>query len=243
VDPRYKHMGIMNAMFDALIEKARELDYLAIYGEALMLHPYSQKANLRQGMTECAILIGEVPSQMTIERRLHEPQRSAALVSYLLFEKKPRYVSAPKVYARQIMEVYENAGVTRTQAPLPYEPRDPIEHRHEPHLNIGMLRFEALVDAKVFTDALDELFEEHCDMIYADINLHRIEAIDTLVALLNAHHFFYSGVLFAAYNGEDYLRLQRKNSKRVDEEQLVCYSRHARELLRFIRSDERKVQK
>ena len=79
-------------------------------------------------------------------------------------------------------------------------------------------------------------------MIYADINLHRIEAMDQLIKLLNAHGFFYSGVLFAFYKGEDYLRLQRKNSNFVDEEQLACYSPYAKKLLNFIRKDEERIQ-
>jgi anti-sigma regulatory factor (Ser/Thr protein kinase)/N-acetylglutamate synthase-like GNAT family acetyltransferase len=81
VEPRYKGMGIMNKMFDVLIFEAQRLEYDAIYGEAIMLHPYSQKANISHGMTECAIILGQVPSVTEIEHNLQNPQRSGVLVS------------------------------------------------------------------------------------------------------------------------------------------------------------------
>jgi hypothetical protein len=59
--------------------------------------------------------------------------------------------------------------------------------------------------------------------------------------MLNRQGFFYSGVLFAWYENEDYLRLQRKNSRSVDEEQLVCYSKNAQEMFAFIHEDEARI--
>ena len=64
---------------------------------------------------------------------------------------------------------------------------------------------------------------------------------DEVVAMLNRRHFFYSGVFFSFYHNEDYLRLQRKNSRFVDEEQLVCYSQNAKAMLEYIQDDERRV--
>ena len=241
VDPRYKRMGIMNRMFDALIEEAKALDLRAIWGEAVMLHPYSQKANLSHGMIETAIILGEVPSDMTIERNLKHLQRSAAMVAYLLFDTTPRYLKLPATYEKNIQKVYEDAELDITSQPLPYEPRDPIEHRVNTLLNVGIIRFEAVVDEKIIVDAINELITEHCDMLYADLNLHRIDDIDSLVEILNRHRFFYSGVMFAYYDNEDYLRLQRKNSNQIEEEQLVCYSANVKEMFRFIKKDEKRV--
>jgi anti-sigma regulatory factor (Ser/Thr protein kinase)/N-acetylglutamate synthase-like GNAT family acetyltransferase len=243
VDPRYKKMGIMNKMFDYLIEKAKALGYLGIYGEAVMLHPYSQKANLSHGMGECAIVLGEVPSEMTIENKIKNVRRSGSLIAYLLFDPLSRYLILPRYYEDNILHVYKDLGLNVTENAPAYEPRDPIEHRVNELLNIGFIRFEAVVDEKILTDTLNDLIKEHCDMIYADINLHRIENIDALVELLNQNQFFYSGVLPAFYDGEDYLRLQRKNSKNIDEEQLVCYSANGKAMFEFIQKDEKRVLK
>ena len=70
VDPKFKRLGIMNAMFDVIIDEAKKMNLLNIYGEGMMMHTYSQKANLSHGMIESAIIMGEVPSIMEIEHKI-----------------------------------------------------------------------------------------------------------------------------------------------------------------------------
>ena len=241
VDPRYKGLGIMNRMFDFLIFEAKRLGYDAIFGEAIMLHPYSQKANLTHGMTECAIVLGQVPSEIEIEHSLQNPHRSGVLIAYLLFDKRRCRHAHSAIYGDQVQKVYDDVAIEICEMKPPHRVRDAITHRVNDRLNLGYIRIEDLVSEKELMEILVDLQKEHCDMIYADINLHRIPQIDAVIALLNSHGFFYSGVLFAYYVSEDYLRLQRKNSKNVDEEQLVFYSRNAQQLLAFIREDERRV--
>ncbi len=241
VDPAFKKMGIMNRMFKKIIETARQLKLNAIYGEALMLHPYSQKANLSHGMIETAIILGEVPSQMEIEHRLKAPRRSGGMVAFLVFDKHPRYLLPPKQYATMIEKVYREAGIEQLDSPPPNPDRHPLSHRFNTAIGIGYIIVESLPDETSLDDLIDLMHTEHCDMVYADINLHHIPQIDTLVEWLNKRHFFYSGVLFSYYHNEDYLRLQRKNTKYIDEEHLVCYSENAKTLLGYIREDERRV--
>ena len=241
VDPAFKKMGIMNRMFHQIIVTARELKLDAIYGEALMLHPYSQKANLSHGMIETAIILGEVPSQTEIEHQLKAQQRSGGMVAFLVFDKHPRYLSAPRQYAAMIEKVYKEAGIAQISTPPPDPGRAPLSHHLNTHIGIGYIIIEAVPDEESLDDLIDLMHTEHCDMVYADINLHHVSQIDTIVTWLNRRHFFYSGVLFSYYHNEDYLRLQRKNTKYIDEEHLVCYSENAKMLLEYIRKDERRV--
>lgn len=243
VDPQYKGMGIMNRMFDFLIFEAQRLEYDAIYGEAIMLHPYSQKANITHGMTECAIILGQVPSMTEIEHNLQNPQRSGVLVSYLLFEKRRCQHARSAIYGEQIQKVYDDLKIEICNARAPHSVRDAITHRVNSELGLGYIQIEAEIEQRELMDILADLLKEHCDMLYADINLHRIDNIDTIIELLNAHGFFYCGVLPAYYESEDYLRLQRKNSKSVDEEQLVYYSKNAQQMLAFIRADKERIKK
>ena len=241
VNPRYKGMGIMNRMFDFIILEAKHFGYDAIFGEAIMLHPYSQKANLSHGMTESAIVLGYVPSDIQIEHSLKNPQRSGVLVAYLLFDKH-RYRHAPSsIYGEQIQKIYDDFAIEISSKELPHRVRDAITHSINDMLNVGYMRIEDLIKEKELTEILADLQKEHCDMIYADINLHRIQNIDAVISMLNRQGFFYSGVLFAWHEDEDYLRLQRKTSKSVDEEQLVCYSKNAQEMLAFIHEDEARI--
>lgn len=242
VDPRYKKMGIMNKMFDHLILKAKELGFQAIFGEAIMLHPYSQKANLSHGMTESAIVLGEVPAQVEIEHSVKNRYRSAAMIGYLLFNKHPRYITQSKIYGKNITKVYQDADVTLIDQVPVKERRDPVTYRINQSLNVGIIRIESIIEEKEFVSILNDLLKEHCDMVYADINLHHIPAIDEIITILNRHTFFYSGVLFAYYDGEDYLRLQHENSNRIDEEHLIYYSENAKEMLEFIKKDASRIK-
>ncbi len=242
VDPRYKKMGIMNKMFDYLILKAQELGFQAIFGEAIMLHPYSQKANLSHGMTESAIILGEVPAQVEIEHETRERYRSAAMIAYLLFDKHPRYITPSRIYGKNIHKVYQEIGIKTEGRPPRPDKRDPAAYRIDRSLNVGIIRIETLLDENEFVSILDDLLKEHCDMVYADINLHHIPAIDEIITILNRHTFFYGGVLFALYDGEDYLRLQHVNSNRIDEEHLIYYSENAKEMLEFIKKDELRIK-
>jgi N-acetylglutamate synthase-like GNAT family acetyltransferase len=241
VDPEFKKMGIMNRMFNTIIETAKTLKLNAIYGEAIMLHPYSQRANLSHGMCETAIALGEVPSQTEIEHQLKTSLRSGAMISYLVFDTHPRHLSLPQRYASMIEEVYACAKIARSQRKPGNPGRQPLSHHLNSRINVGYIIIEALPDPEALDELIDMMHTEHCDMVHADINLHHIEEIDSVIAMLNRRHFFYCGVMFSFYHNEDYLRLQRKNSRFVDEEQLVCYSKNAKALLEYIQQDEADV--
>lgn len=241
VDPEFKKMGIMNRMFDVVIETAKTLRLNAIYGEALMLHPYSQRANLSHGMCETAIVLGEVLSETEIEHQLKASLRSGALVSFLVFDTHARYLSLPTRYTAAIEQAYACAKIPRSQS-RPADPgRNPLSHHLNSRINVGFILIESLPDDEALDELIDLMHTDHCEMVYADINLHHIDEIDEVVAMLNRRRFFYSGVMFSFYHNEDYLRLQRKNSRFVDEEQLVCYSQDAKTLLESIQADEADV--
>lgn len=241
VDPEFKKMGIMNRMFSAIIETAKILRLNAIYGEAIMLHPYSQKANLKHGMCESAIILGIVPSQTEIEQQLKASLRSGAMVSFLVFDKHARFLSLPVRYAAEIEKVYRCAEIPRAHN-SPSEPgRQALSHHINSRINVGFIIIEAYPDADELDELIDLMHTDHCEMVYADINLHHLPEIDDVVAMLNRRHFFYCGVLFSFYHNEDYLRVQRKNSRYVDEEQLVCYSHNAKAMLEYIQADEKNV--
>jgi len=243
VDPEFKKMGIMNRMFEQIIATAEAVGLNAIYGEAIMLHPYSQKANLAQGMCESAIVLGEVPSNMKIEDKLGVTERSGSMVSFLVLDNIPRSLILPERYAGQIDKFYECAGIGRTPDNAVCPERSGLTHRVNPYNNVGFIVIDSLPDAGELDDLIDLLQTGHCDMLYADINLHCIERIDALVDMLNRRRFFYCGVLYSYYHDEDYLRLQRKTSRDVDEKQLVCFSENAREMLAYIRADEARVHR
>ena len=241
VDPRFKRMGIMNLMFDELILTAKEEGLRAIYGEALTMHPYSQKANLRHNMIESAISIGIVPSSMEIEESIKTAQKSGAMIAYLLFDPSPRSLYLPQRYQDELLKVYKRAGLEVTPSKGSTLNREILSARINTMLNSGVIVIEDLFDLPAFAQEFEQLRHQKLDMIFADVNLHHISEIDKLVSVLNEFSFFYGGLLFEYYYNEDYLRLQYVNSIDVDMDNIICYSDDANAMMDFIRQDYKDV--
>ncbi|WP_457564352.1 GNAT family N-acetyltransferase [Caminibacter sp.] len=241
VHPDFQGMGIMNRMFDYLIERAKSLGLKAIYGEAIMFHPFSQKANLKHGMIESAYQLGEVASWIA-QRNKKFDKRSGTLVGYLVFDKKKRSIYAPKIYKNLIIERYKKLKIPLVKTTI--RPLKKFLGIWENELlKVGGI----IIDGKVknFENRFHLLFSRlkvKNDMIYADINLHTRE-IDEIVEFLNKKRFFYSGVLFYRYNGFDYLRLQFENTHNVEEKLNVCYSEYCKFLKKFVLKDKKRVNR
>lgn len=243
VDPAFKHLGIMNRMFDLLCTTARSMGRTGFYGEAIMLHPFSQRANLRHGMSETAVLLGEVPSTVEIEHRYKDTRRSGAMVSYLLFDRGERSLALPERYRAIIAATYERSKIPFHEAPPTTAAVTPPACHHNQALGIGSIIIDAPLSPQHLELTLVALMSETCAMIYADVNLQRFGNIEETIELLNRRGFFYAGVMYSLHGGEDYLRLQRKNTQNVDEEDLQCYSEFGQYLLGFILEDERRISR
>ncbi len=238
VHPEFKGMGLMNRMFDFLIQKAKSLKLKAIYGEAIMFHPFSQKANLKHGMVESAYQLGEVASWIA-QKDVKFSKRSGTLVAYLVFDKRRRFVNPPKQYKNIILQRYKKLKIKTL--PKYMHIKSALYLNENPLLKVASI----IIDAKPknFKNSFFSLFSKakiKNDMIYADINLHTSN-VQEITDFLNRLGFFYSGVLFYRHNGFDYLRLQYENTHNVEEKLNVCYSKHCKFLKRFVFLDKIRI--
>ena len=239
VHPEFKGRGIMNKMFDYLIQKAKSLGLYAIYGEAIMFHPFSQKANLKHGMTETALQLGEVASFIA-QKDIKFDKRTGTLVAYLVLKKETKHIFIPKIYGKIIKNVYKKAGIkiinsNKTSLKSSIKP---WENRL---LKIGGIIIKG--EVKNFENRFNLFFarlKTSCEMIYADVNL-QTKKIDNIVEFLNKKRFFYSGVLFYRYQKNDYLRLQFENRHKIEEKYNVCYSEYCNFLSKFVLKDKKRV--
>ena len=241
VHPDYKGRGIMNQMFDYLIEKAKSLGLYVIYGEAIMFHPFSQKANLSHGMIESALQLGEV-AHWIIQKEYKFDKRTATLVSHLLFKKEKRNYYLPKVYKKVLLDRIKRFNIPITRTKLKN-----IRPRLELYLKKSLQLSAIRIDDKVknFEKKFNLLFSRakiNSDMIYADINLHS-DKVEEIVKFLNKKGFFYSGLLLYRYDGMDYLRLQYENRHKIEEKFNVCYSKYCKFLSKFVLKDKKRVSR
>ncbi len=241
VHPDFKGRGIMNKMFDYLIEKAKNLGLYAIYGEAIMFHPFSQKANLKHGLIESALQLGEVASFIA-QKDIKFEKRTATLVGYKLFKTTPKSLFIPEIYEKIIKDRYKKAKIKLKKTNI-----KPLKNT----LNLlekKLLKIAAIIingKIKNFQNRFNILFSKakiNADMIYADINL-KTKEINEIIKFLNEKRFFYSGILFYKYNGDDYLRLQFENTHNVEERYNVCYSDYCKFLTKFVIKDKKRVKR
>ncbi len=250
VDPEFQGMGIMNRMFNLVMQHAKAIGLDGIFGEAIMFHIYSQKANLSHGFCESALMLGKVPVDTTIVNNelAQKSKRGAVLVGYYFFSKEKKHLFLPKVYKKQIKHIYKGAGIPfkKAKAGKQKVPKHIfLSYTFDPPTNIAKIRIDRYgKDLKQkFSILLAQLKAKHCDMIYADISLERIPQIDKVVKMLNKAGFFYSGVMFLYHEQEDYLRLQLKHSDRIGHKNYVCYSAFCKTLSRYIMKDQRRIQR
>ncbi|WP_295419507.1 GNAT family N-acetyltransferase [Sulfurovum sp.] len=250
VDPEFQGRGIMNKMLKLILKKARDIHLDAVFGEAIMFHIYSQKANLSHGFSEAGLMLGKVPVDTTIvnNKLAKKCKRGAVLVGYYFFNKMTKKLFLPNIYKKQIKRIYKNADVPFVKAKVGNE--EILEHvflsyTFDPPTNIAKIRVDRYgKDFKQkFIILLNQLKAKHCDMIYADISLEMIPQIDTVVKFMNKRGFFYSGVMFFYHERGDYLRLQLKHSDKIGSRNYVCYSDFCKKLSRFIQKDEQRVKK
>ncbi len=243
VDPEYKGKGIMNSMLDRIEQRAREMRLDAIFGEALMLHPFSQRANLHHGFGESALLLGIVPNSVSLTdpNAVRTKKRAAVLVGYkVLSDKRVRRLFIPKIYGGLIEQIYRNNDL-KVAVPDRYDcrGRSLVKHELSGYTQTGTVVIDEICKdfSHILRHNLHILYKKHVDMIYADINMMRCGEIDKAVEILKEEGFVFSGVLFFRRGEEDYLRLQMPNSDNVETEQIVCHSDFCSALLSIINEE------
>ncbi len=244
VRPDYKGKGIMNSMLSRIIQRAKEAKFNAIFGEALMLHPFSQRANLHHGFAESALLLGIVPNSVSLTdpNAIRSKKRAPVLVAYkVLNGKKIRTVFIPEVYAEIVERVYENNGLEILK-------REKTENRGQNRMDIELSRYtrtgtlviDSLAEnfSRQVRTCLRSLYRKHVEMIYVDINMVSCEKIDEAVNMLKEEGFVFAGILLYRRAEFDYLRMQMPNSDNIDTgEQIVCHSDFCKELLSIISAE------
>ncbi len=249
VSPKYQGRGLMNAMFDKLLIKAKELKLYALYGEAIMYHTYSQRSNIKHKFYETALEIGKLVNSVKLKGNALTAleKRGSVLIGYQLLKSVEKSIFIPTIYRDKVIEIYNNCADIKYNINTKKIKTDysNIYYIFEPSHNIATIIIDAYNREDfyhIFYNQLDQLRAKHCDMIYADINMETISDIDEVIEVLNHALFFFSGVMLLKYKEQDYLQLQYKHSEYIGKKNLVCYSDFCKDLLEYIIEDEKRVR-
>jgi N-acetylglutamate synthase-like GNAT family acetyltransferase len=246
VHSAYRGLGIFGRLFEHTLYEARERGLASVFGDAVTIHPFSQRAELSHGYRETALQLGMVPAQTTMRGFGDEGprRRTATLRSYRAFDEHPRQTALPAPYRELLESVYANVGLTieaRTQ-PAPSEGQVLTTNVDEPR-SLGFLRLQRW-DGEASSGlkgAVRHLLSRHVDVVYADVDLVAVADVNKATAELNELGFFAAGLVLHGPDGHDHVRLQLLDSDEIELDDVVCDSSFAESLRRRVLVDKDRV--
>jgi anti-sigma regulatory factor (Ser/Thr protein kinase) len=241
VDPRFRGHRLMEQMLTFCLGRAAAQGLLGVYGEAVTVHPYSQKGNLALGFTETGVNLGDESSAVVfkdIDERA-QSKRTATVIEYRATASGPGRVVYPPARHRDIIErIYQRGKFERTLA----APGDAASL--PPHAQVGVQVFpqwgEALMRVTTYgADLVDvvrvrlrELCRRRIDWIAIELPLSHPGAA-LLCDGLERLGFFFAGVV-PDLADDDVLRLQYLNEIETDVDSAHLASDFGRELFTYV---------
>ena len=246
VHSAYRGLGVFGRLSGHTLDAAIERGLASVFGDAVTIHPFSQRVERSNGYFETALQLGMVPAQTTMRGFGGEGprRRTATLRSYRPFDVQPRPVALPAVYCELLEGVYANVGLTiesRTNPAL-FEGDAVAVEIDEPR-SLGFLRLRRSEDeaGSALKAAVRHLRSQHVDVAYADVDLMAVNDVNEATAALNEHGFFAAGLVLHGLDGHDYLRLQMLDSEEIELDEVVCDSTFAEALMRRVLEDKARV--
>jgi hypothetical protein len=246
VHSAYRGLGLFGRLFEHTLDEATNRGLASIFGDAVTIHPFSQRAEASHGYAETALQLGMFPAQTTMRGfgGKGPRRRTATLRSYRAFDRRPRQVVLPEAYRKLLEGIYANVELS-IEAPTEQTEVDGAAvttELDEPRA-LGFLRLRRW-DAETATalrHAVRDALARHTDVLYADLDLAAVGDVDEATAAFNDLGFFVSGVVLHGSDGHDHLRLQLLDSPDIELDDIVCDSSFAQALQRDVLEDRDRV--
>jgi len=246
VHSAYRGLGLFGRLFEHTLGAATEQGFASVFGDAVTIHPFSQRAEASHGYHETALQLGMVPAQTTMRgfgsggpRR-----RTATLRSYRPLDGRPRQAALPDAYRELLERIYANVGLSIESGAewAPVE-GDAVTADLDKPRSLGFLRLRRWDAAgpSALKQEVRHLLQRHADVVYADIDLAAVEDVDEATAAANDLGFFVSGLILHGADGHDHLRLQLLDSTEIELEDVVCDSSFAQALRQDVLEDKTRV--
>ncbi|HEY1317385.1 MAG TPA: GNAT family N-acetyltransferase [Gaiella sp.] len=246
VHSAYRGLGVFGRLFEHTLDAATEHRLASVFGDAVTLHPYSQRAERSHGYRETALQLGMLPARTTMRGfgGKGARRRTATLRSYRPLEERAGPVALPAAYRELLEDVYANVGLAVAGRTEP----DAVEGESvttdvDVSRSLGFLRLRRW-DGEARTalhGAVRHLLSSHVDVVYGDLDLVTVDEVDDATAELNELGFFAAGLVLHGADGHDHLRLQLLDSEEIELEEIVCDSPFADALRSRVLDDRARV--
>jgi GNAT superfamily N-acetyltransferase len=246
VHSAYRGLGVFGRMFEHTLDTARDRGLASVFGDAVTIHPFSQRAESSHGYRETALQLGMLPAQTTMRGfgGKGPGRRTATLRSYRPFDEHSRQVALPAAYHELLESIYSNVGLSAeagTEA-APLE-GDAVTATFDKPRSLGFLRVRRWDEegASALKQGVRHLLSQHADVVYADVDLAAVGDIDDATAAANELGFFAAGLALDGPDGHDHLRLQLLDTTKIELENVVCDSPFAKGLMQQVLEDKARV--
>ena len=242
VAPAYRGLGVFGRLSEHTLARARANGLHAVYGRAVTVHPYSQRAELAHGYRETALCLAASPGRMRMSgiRTVSEPgRRTALMISFLPLRRESRRASLPERYRDRMLETYAHLGL---DAPSPVAVTGApggVAVAHESEASAAVVSISGS-DDRLPDEAIAKvrmLLAEHVDVVYVDVDLAATADAETVVETLCDQGFSYAGLWLHGPANHDHLRLQRLNSTEIELHDIATASPAGDELVRYVLAD------
>jgi anti-sigma regulatory factor (Ser/Thr protein kinase)/N-acetylglutamate synthase-like GNAT family acetyltransferase len=233
VHPGYRGLGILGKMQQRTLGRANDRSLDGVFARAVTTHPYSQRAELKRGYRETALLLGSVPVGPNAESKL----RGASLITVLPLGDPSREVTLPERYSEWLAAIFERNGMNAAQpVGTPNESAEwpsvrIAEDEHRSTTTITVHSFEGHGREQLLS-AIRGSIHRHDDLTICDLDLRLLSSdeLDAAIELLRSHDFFFSGLMPFGFGGHDRLRMQALLTDDVLFDGIVLESDFAKEL-------------
>ena len=246
VHSAYRGLGLFGRLFELTLRAALDRGLASVFGDAVTIHPFSQRAEASHGYHETALQLGMVPAQTTMRGfgSKGPRRRTATLRSYRPFDRRPRQVVLPATYRDLLERSYANVGLS-FETPAQWAPveGDAVTVDLDEPRALGFLRLRRWNEeaATALKRAVRDALSRHVDVLYADLDLTSVQDLDEATAAFNDLGFFASGLILHGPDGHDHLRLQLLDSPDIELEDVVCDSAFAEALRQDVLGDRARV--
>lgn len=254
VSPNYRSRGIMTLMMTYLVNTAKDKHLEGLFGEAIGLHPISQKVNAKFNFNSTAILLDLYPNVQQKGFKKTELQdkkiyvannnkdlRVSVVFDFLpLTKRKEVFAYLPAKYKHILKDIFQNIGIKV------------IDKRVSNYFIKNISSFKTTISYKYenasitveqygedfiyrITKKVNSLMAKGIKVVYLDLPLDE-PFTKNICEKLNKLGFVFSGLMPIYYKNHDFLRLQKMSGK-FDTKSLVLFSETAKKIKRQIQKD------
>lgn len=240
VDPRYRRHGIFPKMKTYLMEHAASIGVVGVYGEAVTVHPFSQKGSLELGSCETGFLLGYSPGTVSfqnISEQEKSRRQSIALMYTPILKSNPVKVYVPEVYQEVIETIYSRIGFEREL--ISENKNSKYSEKGNGYLTVSIRsdHNQGLITIDGYGKGtleeihfhLKQLCLQRIDCIYVDLPINKRGA-GYIASRLRQLGFFF-GYVIPEYSDSDILRLQYLNNVEISKEDIQTASEFGQYLL------------